>query len=123
MKKKKAVKFITENKDDYISISDVAYVIGVSIQTVKRWIKWYESPEFDKPDDLVLPEYYFMDKRQTKYFKKSDIGVFKDFKIKLASTHWGVMADFNSAYQWGERGEERCNRQGKSKDEIKGRIK
>lgn len=116
-------KFIIDNKDNYISISDVAYLLGVSIQTVKRWIKWYESPEFKKPDDLKLPPYYFMDKRLTKYFRKDDIHIFKDFKLKLSSVYWGIMSDFNSAYQWGERGEKRCTRQGKDIKEIKGRIK
>lgn len=122
-KNKKDIPLVIENKDDYISISDAAYVIGVSIQTLKRWIKWYESPEFEKPEDLKLPPYYFMDRRMTKYYKKSDIPILKDFKLKINSKYWGAMADFNSAYQWGKMGKERCERLGKDVKEIKNRIK
>lgn len=114
---------IVDNKDDYISISKVAYIIDTSIETLKRWYRWYESPEFEKPNDLVLPQYYFMDRRMTKYFKKSDLHMFKEFKAKLATTHWGIMADFNAAYQWGKRGKERCENQNKDFKTIKGRIK
>lgn len=112
----------TESRDDYISISQVAYLLDSSNMSIVRWYKWWESPEFEKPEDLVLPPYYYLNRRRTKYFKKSDISILKEFKIKLATTHRGCMADFNNAYTGGKAGKARCERSGKNYKEIRGKL-
>lgn len=89
---------------NYLSISRAALEIDISVVTIKRWYKWWESDQFEKPDDLYLPPYQYMDRRKTKYFKKDDIVKLKAFNIALQTTHRGAMSEFNAAYQWGKRG-------------------
>jgi len=112
-----------ELNPEYLSINKVAMSIDVSDHTIARWYKWWDSPEFEKPKDLFLPEYYFKDRRRTKFFKKKDIPYLKEFKNNLQTTHKGSMAEFNAAYQWGKRGEAVLSRKGISSDEVKGKIR
>lgn len=120
--KKKPLDIVIENKQNYVSISTVAYLIGVSTVTIIRWYKWWENSEFEKPEGLQLPEYYFMDRRRTKYFKKADIPILKEFKLRLATTHKGCMADFNATYQWGVKGKEILKKKGIDYKKVQGKI-
>lgn len=110
-------------KDEYLSINRVALVLDISVQTIKRWYKWWESPEFKKPEDLTLPPYYHMDRRKTKFFKSSDIPYLKEFRNKLQTVHRGVMSEFNAAYQWGDRGTAALERKGTSRKEVQGKMR
>lgn len=111
------------NKADYISITDAAYMVGVSPVTIKRWVKWWESDEFKKPEELELPPYYILDEKKTKYFKQEDIKKLKEFKIKLQTTCYGCMAEFNTVYQYGKRGKEFCKKRGINYNVLKNKIK
>lgn len=123
MKREVKARLIRDKKEDYISITDLAYAIDRSPTTIKRWYKWWENPEFEKPKDLQLPEYYYLDAKRTKYFRVSDIPILEDFKIKLATTHKGCMNLFCMAYQDGKRGKSRIKRAGKDPKEILGMLK
>ena len=81
--------------NNYYKLSEVAHLLGVSDNTIKRWYQWYERDNL--VTDLILPKYYYFDKRGTKYFKKTDLGLFEEFQKKLnkGGSHYGVMADFN----------------------------
>lgn len=107
----------------YLTIGRAAYVVGVSTQTITRWYKWWESDGFEHPSDLYLPPYYHKDKRRTKHFKKEDIMFLKEFRNKLQTTHKGVMADFNAAYQWGKRGEKILENRETTSTEIKKKMR
>jgi len=104
---------------NYVSINRAAMILDVSAQTIRRWYKWWESPDIKKPEDLYLPPYYHKDRRKTKFFAKSDIPALREFKHKLQTTHKGVMAEFNAVYQWGKRGEKILNNKGISVEEVK----
>lgn len=92
-------------EQNLISISKMAQVLGVSTNTIKRWYKWYENDDFEKPEGLVLPAYK-TDNRGTKFFKVGDVVTFEQFMedMKRGNKYHGCMADFNAAWQWGQRG-------------------
>ena len=114
---------MTELNSDYLSISRAAYMIEISPTTIKRWYKWWESDGFSHPSDLYLPPYYHKDKRRTKHFKREDIMALKEFRNKLQTTHMGVMADFNAAYQWGKRGEQILENRNTTSEEVKKKMR
>lgn len=112
-----------ELNSKYISINRTAMELDVSPQTIRRWYKWWESPEMEKPGDLYLPPYHYKDRRGTKFFLKTDLFHLKEFRNKLQTTHRGVMAEFNAAYQWGERGRRALENKGTSVKEVQKRVR
>ena len=101
-----------------LSISKMAQMLNVSTATVKRWYAWYENENYEKPKDLVLPE-YIKDNRGIKYFLPSDIDVFERFKDLINTQYRGAMAEFNAYYQWGRYGTKRLERkQEKEKNNV-----
>lgn len=100
------------------STSRVAQILDVSVATLNRWYKWYESDDYEKPVGLKLPK-YIRDTRGTKLFTMADIQELTAFKVALQNEYRGVMAEFNAVYQWGQRGTEILNigRQYKKKKE------
>lgn len=89
---------------EYLSINQVSVIIDCSATSIKRWYKWFEDDNYEKPLDLKLPPYYYVDGRKTKHFKREDIIILQDFKEKLNTSHKGIMAEYNANYQWGVRG-------------------
>ena len=82
----------------YLKIGEVAKKIGKSPQTIKHWYEWMSSgPETDK----VLPKFYILDKRLTRFFKEEDLPAIIAFS---ESVKYGEMSDFNVGL-WGERGQ------------------
>lgn len=82
----------------YLKIGEVAKQIGKSPQTIKHWYEWMNSkPQTEK----VLPQFYILDKRGTRYFKEIDMPLLKSFS---ESIFYGEMSEFN-AKLWGERGQ------------------
>lgn len=114
---------VPKKNPGYLSINKVAMMLDVSDHTIRRWYKWWESPEFEKPEDLFLPVYYSMDRRGTKFFREEDIGYLKEFRNKIQSTHRGVMSQFNAAYSWGKRGTRALENKGTTRNETLGRIR
>lgn len=88
----------------FISLTDVAKEIGIHPETIKRWYRWLEDEDFDFPNDLHLPDYFYTDLSKQKYFLKTDVDKLKEFHKKINTTHFGVMSEFNAFYQWGRRG-------------------
>lgn len=98
-----------------ISIARVAQAIDVSTATIKRWYKWYESADYEKPVELKLPE-YTTDSRGTKFFRMADIATLLQFKQDLQGKYRGIMSEFNAYWQWGQYGTKKLN-----KDKQKGK--
>ena len=109
--------------EDYLSIRKVANLIDVSDHTISRWYKWWESPEFEKPEGLVLPPYVHKDLRKTKFFKKSDIPKLEEFAKALRTTHKGAMSEFNAAYQWGKRGDKILESKGTNRRNVQAKMR
>ena len=90
------------------STSRVAQILDVSVATLNRWYKWYESDDYEKPVGLKLPQ-YVKDSRGTELFTMKDIQKLAAFKDSLQGEYRGCMAEFNAVYQWGQRGTEILN--------------
>lgn len=103
----------------YLSAGKVGLHLDVSVLTIYRWYKWWENPNFEKPDDLFLPQYYYKDRRKTKYFKEEDLPALEKFRNALQTTHKGCMSEFNAALQWGKRGEKVLEKKGMTKKDVK----
>lgn len=112
-----------EINSDYVSIGHAAYLIDVSTITISRWYKWWENPEFEHPEGLYLPPYYYKDKRLTKHFKKTDIPALEEFGKQLRTVHKGAMAEFNAAYQWGKRGDKILKKRDSSIKEVRKKMR
>lgn len=89
--------------NEIFSIARAAQIIDISTQTLKRWYKWYEDDDYEKPDGLKLPP-YTTDTRGTKLFTMSAVQQLIKIKELMSTEFRGCMADFNATYQWGKRG-------------------
>lgn len=91
--------------EERFTIARVAQIIDVSTQTLKRWYKWYENPDYEKPNGLKLPQ-YSTDNRGTKFFTMSAVQELIKIKELMSTEFRGCMAEYNATYQWGRRGTE-----------------
>lgn len=110
---------ITVDGVEVFSIQKVALVLDVSVNTLKRWYKWFEDDTYEKPKELKLPHCYYLDSKGTRYIKIQDIALLEDFGNKIQNEYKGVMAEFNSKYQWGKRGVEINNRKEEKNEQKK----
>jgi hypothetical protein len=108
--------------EGYITIGAMSKLAGVSSITITRWYKWWKSPNFYHPEDLYLPPVYVKNRKGTRYFKEDDVDKLKKFSSQLRTTHKGVMAEFNAAYQWGKRGEKALRNKGMTVKEVKNKF-
>lgn len=85
--------------------SRVAQHLDISVATLNNWYKWYNNPEFKKPDNTPkLPEYIQATPRSPKYWDSDDLEVLAAFKNWLPKGRGGVMGELSARY-WGNRGE------------------
>lgn len=88
---------MSDMKDNYITIGEVAKKIGRGVVTIKNWYEWAEKN--DRLD--MLPEMRRdLDARGTRYFREADIPKLIEFRDSIK---YGMMADVNRK-KWGERG-------------------
>ena len=80
-----------------------AQILDVSTNTLKRWYKWYHSDDYQKPIGLKLPEPEISG-NGTMFFTMEQIQELHKFQTELRTIYRGAMAEFNAAYQWGQRG-------------------
>ena len=105
---------------ELFTTSRTAQILDISTQTLKRWYKWYNSTDFEKPKELKLPEPK-IDGKNTMFFTMEQIQELHQFQTDLRSKYRGVMAEFNATYQWGQRGTKILNvgKQYKKKEDNK----
>lgn len=84
-----------------LTASQVAYQVGVSVYTIKRWYKWYEQEDVKKLNELTkqgmptLPQYETIGATKWRYWNEEDIKQLKKFKEWVPHTRAGVMGDLN----------------------------
>lgn len=75
-----------------LKIEEVALMLGVSIQTINIWYKWArENP--DNKYASLLPAYVQSGKRQTRYWKQSDIWKLIEFNKVIPRGRSGIMGN------------------------------
>ena len=70
------------------SVAKVAQILDLSTSTIKRWYKWYENPDYQKPPELKLPS-YTLDNRKTMLFEQKDIAKLQQFHEDLQGKYKG----------------------------------
>lgn len=105
---------------ELFSTSRTAQILDISTQTLKRWYKWYDSSEWEKPHGLKLPT-PVKNNQNTMFFTLTQIQELQKFHQELQTKYRGCMAEFNAVYQWGRRGSKIMNvgKQHKNKKEDK----
>ena len=84
-----------------LTATQIAYEVGVSVYTIKRWYKWYEQEDVRKLNELTekgmptLPRYETIGATNWRYWDEDDIEQLKKFKEWVPHTRGGVMGDLN----------------------------
>ena len=84
-----------------LTASQVSAKVGISVYTLKRWYKWYESLNVDELTNHIengmpeLPKYETIGNTAWRYWNDSDIVKIKKFKKWVPNTRAGVMGSLN----------------------------
>lgn len=83
-----------------LSVKDVAEELGVTPNTIRNWLRWWESyPEDQKPEGVVFPKYVRLGKNKQRMFTIYDVQAFRVFKAQLRNAQIakaGIMHDYNN---------------------------
>lgn len=80
----------------FMTIGEVADMIGRTARTIKNWYEWAEQSEALKE----LPAIHtHLDKKGTRYFEENDIPALESFRDTI---DYGKMAEY-SRTRWGNR--------------------
>ncbi len=96
------MKYIKDNTnipsdEKLLNLTEVALLVGVSVQTVNSWYKWkalHPEHEYAK----LIPEYTRIGNRRTRFWKHSDIWRLIEFKSNIAHGCRGFMGDVTQKY-------------------------
>lgn len=87
-----------------LTATKVAQHLDISVPTLTNWYKWYNNPEYDKPENTPeLPSYTQLGKRGTRYWDKKDLPKLVQFKKWIPKGRAGIMGEHNAQF-WGDRG-------------------
>lgn len=84
-----------------LTASQVAAKVDVSVYTLKRWYKWYESLSAEEFEKHILnkmpklPDYLTIGTTAWRYWDEEDIPQIKKFKEWVPNTRAGVMGSLN----------------------------
>ena len=80
---------MTEKK---LRIEEVAFMVGVSTQTINNWYRWKKlNPNHEMAK--LLPDYVQEGKRQIRFWKQSDIWTLKEFKTSIPHGKNGILGE------------------------------
>lgn len=85
--------------ENLATLKQAEEMIGVSRGTMYHWYKWWNNPNFKKPEGLELPTLHLMG-RQTQVLDKKDVPMLKKFHEQLQTTHRGAMSEYNAVVRW-----------------------
>lgn len=84
-----------------LTTTQIAIEVGVSVYTINRWYKWWNTEDVNKLNELVkngmpsLPKYETIGTTNWKYWEKKDIEQLKAFKAWMPHTKNGIMGSLN----------------------------
>ena len=85
-------------KDEYMTATEICYILGISENTLRNWMKWYKIKKIECPE-LPQPEKF----HNRNYWRRTDIAKFAAFKDWIPKGRNGVMAEVNHIY-WKKKG-------------------
>ena len=85
-----------------LTASQVSALIGVSVYTLKRWYKWFETTDSETLQKLALekgmpglPAYDTIGATNWRYWNEEDMDQLREFKEWVPHTKNGVMGNLN----------------------------
>ena len=80
-----------------LRIEEVAFMVGVSTQTINNWYRWKKiNPNHEMAK--LLPDYVQEGKRQIRFWKQSDIWTLKEFKSSIPHGKNGILGEITQKY-------------------------
>ena len=91
-------------KDElFLTAAGVADRLGVSVQTLTNWYKWYRDDTMTKPEDTpTLPQYWQEHSRGKRLWESADLPKLEEFKNWVGRGRGGKLGEFNRR-MWGKR--------------------
>jgi len=85
-----------DNNETKINVTTVAFLVGVSVQTVTSWYKWKDlHPDHELAK--LLPK-YIRGERNARLWDKADIWKLIEFKKSIPQGRNGLMGDVTQKY-------------------------
>lgn len=85
------------NRDNLLSVEEVAVTLGVSVQTINIWYRWKrQNPENERAK--MLPDFIQLGTRQARFWDKSMIRQLTNFKETVVYGRNGSMGDVTQKY-------------------------
>lgn len=82
--------------DEKINVTTLAFLVGVTVQTISLWYKWKDTNPNHELAKL-LPE-YTRGERNTRYWNKSDVWKLIEFKQSIPEGRNGIMGSVTQKY-------------------------
>ena len=84
-----------------IKAPELAMLIDSSVQTISSWYRWKkEHPDHELAQ--LLPEYVRYGNKHIRYWNRSDVGKFIEFKTRIPKGRNGIMGDITQKYVGGK---------------------
>lgn len=86
-----------ENEETLLKAIEVAFLVGVSMQTLSSWYRWKQlNPDHERAQ--LLPDYIRKGNKNTRYWKQSDMWKLLEFKSTIQQGRYGLMGDVTQKY-------------------------
>ena len=80
-----------------IKAPELAMLIDSSVQTISSWYRWKKlHPDHELAQ--LLPDYVRSGNKHIRYWKRSDVGKFIEFKARIPKGRNGIMGDITQKY-------------------------
>lgn len=90
--------------NNVITIYRAALMLEVSVNTIERWYKWYNDPQYIKRKELILPDLVYTvnnSGHKCRGLYANDFDTLKQFQKNIQR---GDMANYNARHCWGKYG-------------------
>ena len=80
-----------------MNVTEVAMVVGISVQTIASWYRWKAlHPEHELA--ALLPDYQQLGNKKTRYWASEDLWKLVEFKNKRPQGRYGIMGEITQKY-------------------------
>lgn len=84
-------------RENLLSVEEVAVSIGVSVQTINIWYRWKrQNPDNERAQ--LLPDFIQLGTRQARFWEKSSVLKLMEFKNSVKCGRNGVMGSVTQKY-------------------------
>lgn len=85
-------------EEKLIRIEELAFFVGVSVQTINIWYRWKKlNPNHELAK--LLPDFKQVGNRQVRYWKQSDVNSVIEFKRTIPRGKNGVLGEVTQKYK------------------------